>query len=110
MGANEDRLTILSWYISLDKDGVAEIAESSTFKELSQAYRDIMPARNSPSGFANRYGAVLYPFPTAVQVSGLGVISDSLVGRVRLDSPELNIAKEQLILSLKEELESHFED
>ena len=53
-----------------------------------------MTARNSPSSFTNRYGAVLYPFPIAVQVSDLGVISDSLVRRVRLDSPELNIAKE----------------
>ena len=70
----------------------------------------MMLARNSPSSFPNRYGAVLYLFPTAVQINGLGVISDSLVRRVRLDNPELNIAKEYLIIASKKELKSHFED
>src|SRR3712207_6870577 len=55
------------------------------YTTLFRSHRDMMPARNTPSGLANRYGAILYPFPAAVQVRGLGVISDSLVCRVKMD-------------------------
>lgn len=54
-------------------------------------------------------GAPPYPFPAAVQVTGLGQISDALVGRVRWTHPE---ATNQLALvfclnkAIKHELSS----
>lgn len=41
----------------------------------------------TPSGLANRYGAIPYRFPAATEISGLGPLSDALVCRRRWDSP-----------------------
>jgi hypothetical protein len=79
--AKRVRRTVLPWYVGVDLDGNCEVVESGTFDEISIAHRDMMPARNSPSGLGNKYGAIKYPFPAAVAITGLGPISDSLVGR-----------------------------
>ncbi|KMU74204.1 hypothetical protein CISG_10321 [Coccidioides immitis RMSCC 3703] len=47
----------------------------------------LVPGPSSPSGHSNCYASVPYRFPTAIQLQGLEVISDALVGRVRWDNP-----------------------
>ncbi|KJF59951.1 uncharacterized protein CIMG_12630 [Coccidioides immitis RS] len=41
----------------------------------------------SPSGHSNCYTSVPYQFPTAIQLQGLGAISDALVECIRWDNP-----------------------
>jgi hypothetical protein len=38
-------------------------------------------APSSPSGLANRYGAIPFAFPAAIELDGLGVLSDAVVCR-----------------------------
>jgi hypothetical protein len=54
-----------------------EVVEGGTWSELSVAHRDMVAARLSPSGLANRYGAIPFAFPAAVELEGLGALSDS---------------------------------
>ena len=44
-------------------------------------------ARLSPSGLANRYGAIPFAFPASVLLEGLGALSSALVCRQRHDKP-----------------------
>jgi hypothetical protein len=57
----------------------------------------------TPSGLTNRYGDIRFPFPAAVHVKGLGVLSDALVGRIRHDSPMVVLTKEQFFHGTNEE-------
>src|SRR4051812_11628480 len=40
-------------------------------RDLSVAHGDMVTSRLSPSGLANRYGAILLPFPAAIELEGL---------------------------------------
>ena len=60
-----------------------EIVEAGSFSELSAAHRDMISPRATLSGLANRYGAILYRFAAAVEISGLSALSDALVCRRR---------------------------
>jgi len=40
----------------------------------------------TPSRLANKYGKIPFAFPAATQLTGLGLISDALVGRIRWDN------------------------
>ena len=82
------RRTMLPWYCGLQKDlETLEVVESGTWSDLAAAYRDLVAARLSPSGLANRYGAIPFAFPVAVERAGLGAVSDALVCRRRHDKP-----------------------
>jgi hypothetical protein len=48
---------------------------------LSMAHRNLIAGRLSPSGLPNRYGTIPFAFPAAVELHGLGAISDALVAR-----------------------------
>jgi hypothetical protein len=43
----------------------------------------MVAARLSPSGLPNRYGAIPFAFPAAIELDGLGALSDALVCRRR---------------------------
>ena len=64
-----------------------EVAESGTWSDLSVVHRDLIAGQLSPSGLANRYGAITFAFPAVVELNGLGAISDALVARRRHDKP-----------------------
>lgn len=55
-------------------------ARGRHIKEPAAAHHALTPGPSSPSGLSNRYNTILYTFPAAVQLTGLGVISDALVG------------------------------
>jgi hypothetical protein len=82
------RRTMLPWMVALQDDlENLEIVEAGSFSELSAAHRDMISPRATPSGLANRYGAIPYRFAAAVEISGLSALSDALVCRRRWDSP-----------------------
>ena len=63
--------------------------------DLSIAHRDMVAARLSPSGLANRYGAIPFAFPAAIELGDLGALSDALVCRRRRDK----YAEKKLLLT-----------
>ena len=82
------RRTMLPWMVALQDDlENLEIVEAGSFSELSAAHRDLISPRATPSGLANRYGAIPYRFAAAVEISGFSALSDALVCRRRWDSP-----------------------
>jgi hypothetical protein len=65
--AKGERRTILPWFCGLQNDlETLEVVESGTWSDLSVAHRDMVAARLSPSGLANRYGAIPFAFPAAM--------------------------------------------
>jgi len=95
--AKRIRRTMLPWFCGVDKDGSLEMPEAGTADELATAHRDLMPGRSTPSGLANRYSAIPYAFPAAVQLPSTNVLSESLVGRVHLDQASLIMYKTRFL-------------
>ncbi|KAK2795510.1 hypothetical protein FQN52_005277 [Onygenales sp. PD_12] len=92
-----ERRTMLPWYVGIQDDGeTLEVPEGGTWSQLSQAHRDMVGGPATPSGLSVLYGTIPYRFPAAVAVTGLGAISDALVGRLRWDDPM--VRQEQSIL------------
>lgn len=104
--AKRIRRTMLPWFCGLQKDlETLEVAEGGTWSDLSIAHRDLVAARLSPSGLPNRYGAIPFAFPAAVELEGLGALSDALVCRRRHDKVSVMQEKKALLLGTKEERE-----
>lgn len=57
-----------------------------------------MAAPLSPRGLPNRYGAIQFAFPAAVELDGLGALSDALVYRWRHDRYTV-VAEKRLLLT-----------
>ena len=73
---------MLPWFCGLQNDlETLEVAESGTWSDLAVAHRDMIAARLSPFGLANRYGAIPFAFPASVQLEGLEALSGALVCR-----------------------------
>ena len=86
--ATRVRRTMFPWFVGIQDDNESlEVIEGGTWSDLSRAHRDLMAPKATPSGLANRYGAIPYKFPAAVEVTGLGGLSDALCGRIRWTSP-----------------------
>jgi hypothetical protein len=84
------RRTMLPWFVGVQDDLESlEVIEGGSWTDLAQAHRDLTSPTATPSGLANRYGAIPYRFPAAVELTGLGALSDALVGRRRWDSPQV---------------------
>jgi len=82
------RRTMLPWFVGVQDDQeTLDVVEGGTWSDLSTAHRDLVSPKATPSGLANRYGAIPYRFPAAVEINGLGALSDALVCRRRWDSP-----------------------
>jgi hypothetical protein len=58
----------------------------------------MVAARLSPSGLPNRYGAIPFAFPAAIELGGLGALSDALVCRRRHDRYAV-VAEKRLLLT-----------
>jgi hypothetical protein len=106
--AKGTRRTMLPWYCGLQGDlETLEVAESGRWLDLAAAHRDLAAARLSPSGLANRYGAIPFAFPAAVELIGLGAISDALVCRRRHNKPAVVGEKRILLLGSAEERDQY---
>ncbi len=70
-----------------EDDEILENIEADIWFELSVAHRDLTTPRRSSSGLVNRHELIPYRFPPAVEVTGLSVLSDALVCRIRWSSP-----------------------
>jgi hypothetical protein len=91
------RRTLFPWYVAIQDDHLTlEVVEGGTWNDLSQAHRDLVPAAKTPSGHPFMYGRVPFKFPAAVELSGLGALSDALVGRRQWTSPA--VIKERNII------------
>jgi hypothetical protein len=60
-----------------------EIVKAGSFSKLSAVHQDMISPRATPSGLANRYGAIPYQFAAAVEISGLSALLDALVCQQR---------------------------
>jgi hypothetical protein len=86
--ATKPRRTMLPWLVGVQEDlQTLEVVEAGSVSMLAKAHRDMTAPLGTPSGLANRYGAIPYRFPAAVEVMGLGALSDALLCRRPWDSP-----------------------
>jgi hypothetical protein len=82
------RRTMLPWFVGIQPDHrTLDTIESGTWDDLAKVHRDLTKQPISPSGYPNMYGAIPYRFPGTVVLTGLGALSDALVGRRRWDDP-----------------------
>jgi hypothetical protein len=64
-----------------------KILKSDTWTELAEAYRDLFSVKSIFSGLSNRYGKVSYAFSIVIAISGLGMLSDAIICRVKWNDP-----------------------
>lgn len=84
------RRTMLPWFVGVQDDLESlEVVEGGTWSDLSKAHRDLTSPTATPSGHPNHYGAIPYRFSAAVELTGIGALSDALVCRRRWDSPQV---------------------
>ena len=69
----------------------------------------MIAARLSPSGLANRYGAIPFAFPASVQLEGLGALSGVLVCRQCHDKYAVVLEKRLLLTGTRAEVDSYLE-
>ena len=73
---------MLPWFVGMEDDNERlEVTEGGTWSALSASHRDLSSPERTPSGLPNMYGSIPYRFPAAVELGGLGALSDALVGR-----------------------------
>jgi hypothetical protein len=65
-------------------------------------YRDLVSLVASPSGLTHRFGAPPYRFLAAVELTGLGALSDALVCRRRWSSPAVTMERDTLLCGGRE--------
>ena len=96
--ATATRRTFLPWYIRIQDDHEQlEVNKAGTYLMISAAYREQTAPSALPSGFPNRYGAIPYAFPAGTQLTGLGEISDALVGRIKWTDPNVQMVRTILL-------------
>jgi hypothetical protein len=97
--AKRVRRIMLPWFCGLQNDlETLEVVESGTWSDLSIAHRDMVAARLSPSGLANRYGAITFTFPAAIGLEDLSALSDALVCRRHHDKYTI-VSEKRLLLT-----------
>jgi hypothetical protein len=69
----------------------------------------MIAARLSPSGLINRYGIIPFVFPVAVELKGLGALSDALVCRRRHDKYAVMAEKRLLLTGVKTDVDVYLD-
>ncbi|CAM6002997.1 unnamed protein product [Sphagnum balticum] len=106
--AVRERRILLPWLVGVQDDLTSlEVVEGGSWEMLAAAHRDMTSPAATPSGLANRYGAIPYKFPAAVEVTGLGALSDALVCRRRWDSPQVLRDRDIMLLGSREEADKY---
>ena len=94
---------MLPGYVGLQDDyETLEVVDGGTWSELSIAHRDLVPPVATPSGQKHRFEMPSSRFPAAVELTGLGALSDALVCRRRWSSPAVIKERDMLLCSGKE--------
>jgi len=71
---------MLSWYVGIQNNHkLLDIIKSDTWSQVAIVHRDLTHANNTSSGLPNHYNEILFWFPAAVALTGLGGISDTLI-------------------------------
>ncbi|ESZ98114.1 hypothetical protein SBOR_1493 [Sclerotinia borealis F-4128] len=97
------RRTMLPWFVHVQDDlSTLEIIDAGSWEMLSQTHRDMVAPIATPSGLENSYGAIPYKFPAAVEISGLGHLSNALVCARRWDSLAVLHDRDILLLGPRE--------
>ncbi|KAJ5658065.1 uncharacterized protein N7484_001714 [Penicillium longicatenatum] len=83
--ATKLRRTVMPWFGTIEEDHTClETAEAGTWSEIADSHRDIRLAPRIPSGSTCHVFAVNpYTFPGTAQLTGLGALSDALLGRIK---------------------------
>jgi hypothetical protein len=102
------RRTMLPWFIGLQQDlETLEIVEGGSWLELAIAHTRLDTGPCTLSGLPNKYGALLFPFPGAVSITGLSPLSDALVCRRKHDDIVVMLDKKKLLLGFDKERSSY---
>jgi hypothetical protein len=64
----------------------------------------MVAARLSSSGLPNRYGAIPFTFPAAIELDGLGALPDALICRRRHDRFAVKEEKRLLLVETEAEV------
>jgi hypothetical protein len=64
-----------------------KILKFGTWIKLTEIYRDLLSVKSTLFGLSNRYNKILYAFPAAVIISGLRMLSDAIICRVKWNDP-----------------------
>ena len=78
------RRTMLLWFVGVMDDCQSlEVTDGGTWEGLAKGHREIVGGETSLSGLPALFGTVPCRFPAAVEISGLGPLSDALVARIK---------------------------
>lgn len=83
--ATKLRRTVMPWFGSIEEDHIRlETAEAGVWSSIADSHRDMRLAPRIPSGSTCHVFAVNpYTFPGTAQLTGLGALSDALLGRIK---------------------------
>ena len=82
--------TMLLWFVGVQEDHeTLNIVKSDTWSELFLIYHDFIHVSTFLSELFNKYSMILHWFSGAISLTGLGGISDALVGRQQWDTPNV---------------------
>jgi hypothetical protein len=84
-----------------------QVVESSARSNPSIIHRDVVAARPSPFGLANRYGTTPFTFPVSVQLEDLGALAGVLVCWQRRDKSSVVSEKKLLLTGTSTEVDSY---
>ncbi|KAJ5795081.1 hypothetical protein N7457_001680 [Penicillium paradoxum] len=79
------RRTMMPWFGVIHEDHErVETAEAGTWSDVADAHRDMRLAARKPSGESSQKRSVSpYTFPGVTHLTGLGALSDAMLGRIR---------------------------
>lgn len=87
-----------------------EITDGGIWEGLAKGHREMARGETSPSGLPALFGTVPYQFPAAIEISGLGPLSDALVARIKWNSPLVLLHRDKMLASSKEEMWKYVSD
>ena len=76
-----------------------ETLEAGIWESLSLTHKDLKASLFTPSGLSNRYSAILYRFPAAIEMTGITILKDVLVCARRWDSFSIEGERDELFSS-----------
>jgi len=85
-GCKRQRRVVYPWFMGLDEEHVLELAECGQWKTVAGAHLLMTAVKMSPSGQAHGFSVGDERFEGVVEIMGVMVLGDALVGRWGWDS------------------------